>query len=187
MAWILLAVVGMILIYPWRAVENSAEIAAAQSLVDEMVEAHSAVASGMAEVTDFDMASAGFEGFISTTPGGVQARGFIGRTDGDCLVMHWTAPDIAQVGRIPAASPCHPEQVGTVPLRSHDGYVPGTGPPFDVTSLVREAWTPFWFVAAAILLVWLTIKSATDLFTMFVRPDHFFEDRQRRRRDRSKA
>ena len=186
MAWILFALVGMILIYPWRVVENTAEIAAAQSLVDDMVAAQMAVESGMAEVTDYDTASVGFEGFVTTTLGGIPARGLIGDAEGDCLVMHWTAPDIAQVGRLPAGTSCRAEQVGAVPLRSHSGYVPGTGPPFDVTPLVREASTPPWFVAASIVLFWVAIRAATDLFTMFVRPDHFFEERKRRRPGRSR-
>lgn len=175
----------MILIYPWRVVENTADITAAQFLVNEMVTAQVAVESGMAEVTDYDMAGAGFEGFVTTTRGGTPARGFIGRTGGDCLVMHWAAPESAQVGRLPAATPCQREQIGTVPLRSHDGYVPGTGPPFDVTPLVGEAWTPFWFVVATILLVWVAIRGATDLFAILVRPDHFFEERRHRRWGRS--
>ena len=185
-AWILFSLVGMTLIYPWRVAENTAEIAAAQSLVDDMVAALVAVESGKAGVDDYDKVSFGFEGFVTSTPGGVPAQGFIGGADGDCLVMHWTAPDIAQVGRLPDATSCRAEQIGSVPLKSHNGYVPGTGPPFDVTPLVREAWTPLWFVAASIVLFWVAFRAATDLFTMFVRPDHFFEERGRRRRLRSR-
>lgn len=174
--WIVLAVAALASIYPWRSVDNAEEIAAAQSFVDSMSVAHDAVAGGRSVVADFTIADHGFVGFETVTPGGVPATGLIGPIGNDCLVMHWTAPEIAQVGRLPSNRPCSPGEITVVPLQPNNGYVPGTGPPFDVTSLIREAHTPIWFVAAAIVLAWVVIKAGLDIFLIFLRPDHFFAE-----------
>lgn len=173
-AWIVLAAIALTLIYPWRSIDNAAEVAQAQMLVDSMSSAHDAISSGEANPEEFTIADDGFAGFTSITPGGVPAVGLIGRSGDTCLVMHWTAPGIAQVGRLSPNLGCDPAQIEEVPLRPNAGYVPGTGPPFDVTPLVREAHTPVWFVAALVMLVWLMIRSGLDLFLIFQRPDFFF-------------
>lgn len=172
--WICLALVGIALIYPWRSVDNPEEITAAQTLVDEMSEAHHSISDGVTDVDDYTIDDDGFTGFEAATPGGVAALGLIGPSGTNCLAMHWTAPNIAQVGRLPSGTDCAPEVIEEVPIRPNDGYVAGTGPPFDVTSLIREAETPFWFLAALIVLAWVVIKASLDLYLIVVRPDYFF-------------
>lgn len=173
-AWIIFAAIAMTFIFPWRSVDNADEVADAQLLVDSMSRAHDSISSGESTPEDFTIVDDGFTGFTSVTRGGVSAVGLVGRSGDDCLVMHWTAPEIAQVGRLPPNLGCDPAQIEEVPLRPNAGYVPGTGPPFDVTPLIREAHTPAWFVAALVVLVWLALKAGLDLFLIFQRPDVFF-------------
>lgn len=172
--WILVAITGMVLIYPWRSVDNAGEVAEAQLLVDDMSDAHDSIVSGASTVDEYAVAEDGFAGFVAVTPGDIAATGLIGMSGDDCVVMHWTAPDIAQVGRMTPDVACDPSEIEEVPLRPNSGYVPGTGPPFDVTPLIREAHTPVWFLGALVVLAWLFIKSGLDLFLIFLRPDYFF-------------
>lgn len=175
-AWIVLAVAGMAAIYPFRSSDNAEEVAAAQALVDAMSEAHDSVTVGDSDIGDFTLEGHGFAGFAAVTPGGVPAEVLLGRSGENCIVMHWTAPRIAQVGRLVDGQNCQPARIAEVPVRPNDGYVPGTGPPFDVTPLIYKARTPFWFMAALVVLIWVTIKAALDLFLIALRPDHFFSD-----------
>lgn len=175
--WVVFAIAGMALISPWRSVDNAAEVAEVQTLVDEMSTALESIAAGTSSVDDFTLANDGFEGFSAVTPGGIPAEGFIGPSEDNCLVLHWTNPDIAQVGRLSAGRTCDASEIDEVPLRPNDGYVPGTGPPFDVTPLIREAHTPAWFIAVLVALVWLAIRAGLDLFLIFQRPDYFFADK----------
>lgn len=173
--WLVLVIAGVALVYPWRAVENTEEIEKAQELVGSMSEAHRSIAvTGDLEIDEVANAAYGFEGMETQTPGGVPALGLVGASDENCLVMHWTAPEEAQVGRLPPEWPCSPSSIAVVPLTAHDGYVPGTGPPFDVTTLIREAHTPIWFIAALVILIAIALKAAVDLFLILMRPDDFF-------------
>lgn len=174
--WILFALAGMALLSPWRLVDNAPEVAEVQSLVDEMSIAVESIAAGTSNVADFTFADDGFEGFSAATPAEIPAEGLIGQSGDNCVVMHWTSPDIAQVGRLPADQTCDARGIDEVPIRPNNGYVPGTGPPFDVTPLIREAHTPAWFIAAMIVLIWLTIRAGLDLFLIFQRPDYFFSE-----------
>lgn len=173
-AWIIVAAIAITLIFPWRSVDNADEVADAQLLIDSMSRAHDSISSGESTLEELTIVDDGFTGFTSVTPGGVPAVGLVGRIGDDCLVMHWTAAGIAQVGRLPPNLGCDAAQIEEVPLRPNSGYVPGTGPPFDVTPLIREAHTPAWFVAALVVLVWLMLRSSLDLFLIFQRPDVFF-------------
>lgn len=172
--WVLAAVAGMAAIYPFHSADNAEEVADVQGLVDAMSAAHDSITSGSANVGDFMLADKGFTGFVAITPGGVPAEGLIGQSGEHCVVMHWTAPNIAQVGRLIPDQGCDPARITEVPIRPNHGYVPGTGPPFDVTPLIYEAQTPFWFIGTLIVLIWITIKAALDLFLIALRPDHFF-------------
>lgn len=175
--WILLAIGGMAVIYPWRSVDNAAEVAEAQMFVDEMSAALNAIADGTSDVEDFTAENEGFAGFATVTRAGNPAGALIGRVGDNCIILHWTQPDIAQVGRLPSNRACNAASIDEIPVRPNDGYVPGTGPPFDVTPLIREAHTPAWFVGAMVFLFWLAIKAGLDLFLIFQRPDYFFSDR----------
>lgn len=175
--WMLLALGGMAVIYPWRSVDNAAEVAEVQMLVDEMSAALDLVAVGNSDVEDFTTENDGFAGFETVTPAGNPAEALIGQIGDNCIILHWTQPDIAQVGRLPGNQTCNAAAIDEIPVRPNDGYVPGTGPPFDVTPLIREAHTPAWFVGGMVVLVWLTIKAGLDLFLIFQRPDYFFSDR----------
>jgi hypothetical protein len=178
--WMSAAVSGLALIYPWRSVENISEIEQAQMLIDEMSAAHRSVAvTRDSSLDEYTRPEDGSQGLDTQTPGGVPAAGLIGLAGENCLIMHWTTPEEAQVGRLPAQWPCVPESVAVVPLAAHEGYVPGTGPPFDVTPLIREAHTPAWFIAALIALAAIGLKAGADLFLILVRPDAFFSDRER--------
>lgn len=172
--WIVFVIAGVALVYPWRTVENSEEIEKAQELVDAMSDAHYSVAvTDEVDLDSFTAARNGFEGMETQTPGGVPASGLVGASDENCLILHWTAPEEAQVGRLPREWPCSPDSIAVVPLAAHDGYVPGTGPPFDVTPLIREAHTPAWFIAALVVLAAVGLKASVDLFLILVRPDDF--------------
>ena len=175
-AWILLAVAAMVVIYPWRLVENAEEVAEVQTLVNSMSDAHDSITAGASDVEEFTLGDDGFSGFRAVTPAGVPAVGLVAQSGDNCVVMHWTAPDIAQVGRLPPDQACDPAQILEVPVRPNDGYVPGTGPPFDVTPLVREARTAVWFVVALVVLAWIVIKATLDLVLIVLRPDHFFSE-----------
>ncbi len=175
--WILLAIGGMAVIYPWRSVDNAGEVAEVQMLVDEMSAALDSIAEGNSDVEDFTTENNRFEGFEAVTPAGNPAKALLGKVGDNCMILHWTQPDIAQVGRLPGNHACSPAEIDEIPVRPNDGYVPGTGPPFDVTPLIREAHTPAWFVGAMVVLSWLTIKAGSDLFLIFQRPDYFFSDK----------
>lgn len=171
--WLMVAVVGMTLIYPYRGADNSQEVSDAQALVDDMSAAHYSIVAGDVEVEQFSTPDDGFEGMQSETPGGVPASALIGTTGDNCLLMYWTAPERAQVARLPLDGPCSRDSVASIPPTAHDGYVEGRGPPFDVTALIREEWTPVWFLATAVILATAGLKAGIDLFLIFQRPDQF--------------
>ena len=174
---IILVTAGIGIIYPWRSVENTEEIEDAQALVDAMSVAHHSIAvTEQADLDEFTSDQDGFSGMETQTPGGVPAAALIGPSGENCLIMHWTAPGEAQVGRLPPEWPCTPDSIAVVPLAAHDGYVPGTGPPFDVTPLIREARTPAWFIVALVALAGLGLRAGVDLFLILIRPDQFFSD-----------
>lgn len=173
-AWMLVAIAVMAAIFPFRTADNAEEVAQVQLLVDGMSNAHHSITSGMSDVEDFAIEEHGFTGFLTETPRGLPAVGLIGQSGDHCIIMHWTAPDIAQVGRLVPGVACDPGSIVEVPIRPNGGYVPGTGPPFDVMPLVYEARTPFWFLGALVVLVWIIIKASLDLFLIALRPDHFF-------------
>ena len=166
----------MAAIFPFRTADNAEEVEEVQLLVDTMSTAHDTITSGTSDVDEFTIEEHDFVGFLTETPRGLPAVGLIGQSGDHCIFMHWTAPNIAQVGRLVTGGACDPGSIVEVPIRPNGGYVPGTGPPFDVTPLVYEARTPFWFLGALVVLVWITIKAALDLFLIALRPDHFFSD-----------
>jgi hypothetical protein len=159
-------------------VDNAVEVAAAQELADAMSHAHQAIVAGESDLEDYTIATDGFQGFPTKTVGGVPAQALIGARGSNCLVMHWTAPFEAQLGRLEAGMSCSPGSIDHVPLTGHEGYVAGTGPPFDVTALVRVAHTPIWFVVVLVILFAIALKAVADLVLVVTRPDRFDDHRR---------
>lgn len=169
---IAVAVALIVVIHPWRSVDNAAEVAAAQQVVDAMVAGRQAILDGGAEPGSFSIGADGFAGGTAPTVNGDMATVLVAPIEGSCMVMHWVGERSAQVGRLDSGLPCELSSIVEVPLRANDGYVPGTGPPFDVTRLVLEARTPVWYLAALVLLAWIAIRAGLDVVLIVFRPDH---------------
>lgn len=165
------AVAGIALIHPWRSVDNAPEVEAVQIYVDAMAQAYQAIRSGTATSESFSEAVHGFTSASVPANDGSTGVLLIGRSADRCVFMHWGGRGIGQVGLLPADLPCAGASVAEIPVRPNAGYVPGTGPPFDVTPLVREAHTPIWYIFALAAFAWLALHASLDLFMLVFRPD----------------
>ena len=172
--WIVIAVAGMILVHPWQRADNAGEVAAVQQMVDTMTVAFDAIREGRANVGDFTVAADGFSGSAVPMKNGSTGVVLVAPTSKHCVFMHTFRERpvrYAQVGRLPQGQPCSPSSIAMVPVADNDGYVAGTGPPFDVTLLIQVAWTPFWYLAAMTVLTAVAIKAGLDLMMVVLRPD----------------
>lgn len=169
---IAVAVALIVVIHPWRSVDNATDVEAAQQLVDAMVSGRQAIIDGSSEPSLFSMGADGFVGGRVATLSGDRGIVLIAPIEGSCMFMHWVEEASAQVGRLSPELPCELSSITEVPVLASDGYVPGTGPPFDVTRLVLEAYTPVWYLAALVLLAWIAIRAGLDVVLIVFRPDH---------------
>lgn len=169
----LVAIAVMATIFPFRTADKAEEVAEVQRLVDGMSTrmTPSPVVPPMSKTSP--SRSLGSLGSSPKLPAACRRSASSvnpGTTASSCTGPRPTSLRWAGWFR----EDCDPDSIAEVPIRPNGGYIPGTGPPFDVTPLVYKARTPFWFLGALVLLLWIIIKATLDLFLIALRPDYFF-------------